>query len=113
MRLITLILLLAPAGSLTIPTGPANDNPDNSPSKSGYHHPGQHHPDEINNKDNKRDTHKWRIGPCQLGGGHRNCTQECLATAAAECVETKGSQGWLGCSTQRSEVLQCWCTCTV
>lgn len=112
MRLTTLILLLAPVGSLTSPTGPTNNNQAKPPIKSGHHHPEQPHPDEINNN-NKRNTHKWRIGPCQLGGGHRNCTQECLATAAAECVETKGSQGWLGCSTQRSEVLQCWCTCTV
>lgn len=110
MRLTTLILLLAPAGSLTTPTGPTNDSPDNPPIKSRHHYTGSSHTDDINIK---RDMHKWRIGPCQLGGGHRNCTQECLATAAAECVKTQGSQGWLGCSTQRSEVLQCWCTCTV
>ncbi|KAJ0122307.1 hypothetical protein J7T55_002820 [Diaporthe amygdali] len=61
----------------------------------------------------KRGTAQWRIGPCKLGGGGRNCTQECLASARADCTDTKGSLGWLGCSTQRSEVFQCWCSRTV
>lgn len=107
MRSTYTILLVAPS-PLIILAAPTNNSPDQSPARSRYY-AGQFHP----NEDIKRSgTWQWRIGPCQFGGGHRNCAQECLASAMADCVETKGSLGWLGCSTQLSEVLQCWCSCT-
>lgn len=107
MRLATTILYLA-LGSVTTLAAPTNDTPDH-PTAQLSHYTGESHPEEHG----KRNTAKWRIGPCQFGGGHRNCQAECLATAEAGCTGTTGSLGWLGCSTQRSEVLQCWCSCTI
>lgn len=107
MKLTTAILSLT-LGSLTTLAAPSNYDPDQPTAQPGYY-TGESQQKEHH----KRNTAKWRIGPCQFGGGHRNCAAECLATAEVGCKDTMGSLGWLGCSTQRSEVLQCWCSCTI